>query len=672
MTDEKTFDDLRGMSQSPHSKRLSGMYQAVPVFIDEPDQTGFFQNEVFVSQPKLVNLKSEKVSTERKEFLESMLKTSSTEVATGHQNGIEIKTSERVLQQKNEEDEKRLKQEMRKRAHEKHLEDQKIKEEVFSEKLKTEENEKEDSFSKDFTKQPQRAVSIGGQVDSAKSEIHFEKKSQVQKAEIKSVQEAIQTIEAKSNESVFPAKELIENASDARVRYCLAQTPTFRPKLYPFEAPQKESGFSISGMWSNVNLGLVKERSTFWQKCDRKNRRNLQNRKSRVIDPNEWVGHPTIASSDQSDFSEPSHLAEFRKNKFLSSGNLVADANAEAVVSSAMVAIEKRADGRKSADIFLPSNYGHKMSQVNKHREEKIQAAQKVDIETSKQDQNVLEEVLPAESCTDGSLPIEEVLKQELEKQKLIEQKLREIEEQNRILAELEAKETRLRKQEEERKRMFEESEMMKQKQRELLKKQETEAQFLVKQKQQEIEMQKKQETESQVFAKQQEIETQKKQEILQQSQVSKQIETESQILNEKETQETLQLQFSESQRSVHLEELKEEDKVNYQFQSSDVTKDHETDHAEQQRFKVEEKHPPQVPGRSSSKHVVRERSFAKMNSPQPFNSPQPLNSSQTMTSPQPFSSHIPISVSPAPSSSRLSSSPTLEMLGPNIVQVQY
>ena len=619
------------------------MYQAVPVFIDEPDQTSSFQKDVFVAQPKLFNLTSEKVSMERKEFLESMLKTSSEQsnVVTGHQNGIENVSQQKIGEK--DEEEKRLKQEMRKRAHEKHLEDQKIKEEVFSEKLKDEEKgkekekERENLFTKDFTKKPQLEVSIEGQVGSSKNEINFETKIQVQKAEIKSVHDTIQTREAKLNEPRrFPQKDLSENAAEVRGRYCLSQTPTLRPKLYPFEAPQKESGFSISGMWSNVNLGLVKERSTFWQKCDRKNRRwkNSQNRKSRVIDPNEWVGHPTIISNDKNEFPEPQPLRDLPKNKFLSSGNLVADAEAEEVVSSAMVAIEKRSDGRKSADIFVPSNYNHKMSQVNKQREEKIKA-QKIEqevekeAEKSKQGQRVLDEVLAAESLIEG-FPMEEVLKQELEKQKLIEQKLREIEEQNRILAELEAKENRLRKEEEERKRMFEEAEMLKQKEIE-----------------KEKETLKKQESESQIV-KQNQKETLKKQE----SEMLKQKETESQILKVKETEETLR-QITESTQSTHSTKFTEED-FQEQLKTSEVTKDDKTDEVEhQQKIKVEDKHPPQVPGRTSSKLIVRERSFGKMNSPQPMNS------------------HLLVSVSPAPSSTRLSSSPSLEMLSPNIVQVR-
>ena len=70
-------------------------------------------------------------------------------------------------------------------------------------------------------------------------------------------------------------------------------------------------------MWSNVNLGLVKERSNFWQKCDRKNRKN-ENRKSRIIDPNEWVGAVAASTADKD-------AAKLSKNKFLSSGNLLVD-----------------------------------------------------------------------------------------------------------------------------------------------------------------------------------------------------------------------------------------------------------------------------------------------------------------------------------------------------------
>jgi hypothetical protein len=51
------------------------------------------------------------------------------------------------------------------------------------------------------------------------------------------------------------------------------------------------------------------------------------------------------------------------------------------------------------------------------------------------------------------NLPMEEILKREIDRQKLIQQKLKEIEEQNRILAELEAKEKQLKMEDEVRKK---------------------------------------------------------------------------------------------------------------------------------------------------------------------------------------------------------------------------
>ena len=73
-------------------------------------------------------------------------------------------------------------------------------------------------------------------------------------------------------------------------------------KLKMFEATNRGKMFSISGMWSNVKLGLVKERSTnFWKKSDIENQSKIPNykthkkqqkeakRNSRIIDPNEWM-----------------------------------------------------------------------------------------------------------------------------------------------------------------------------------------------------------------------------------------------------------------------------------------------------------------------------------------------------------------------------------------------
>ena len=73
-------------------------------------------------------------------------------------------------------------------------------------------------------------------------------------------------------------------------------------KLKMFEATNRGKMFSISGMWSNVKLGLVKERSTnFWKKSDVENQPKIPNykthkkqqkeakRNSRIIDPNEWM-----------------------------------------------------------------------------------------------------------------------------------------------------------------------------------------------------------------------------------------------------------------------------------------------------------------------------------------------------------------------------------------------
>ena len=122
-----------------------------------------------------------------------------------------------------------------------------------------------------------------------------------------------------------------------------------------FEAAgPKERIFSISGLWSKVSLGLVKERSSFWQqnnavKKASTQRKETSKRNSRVIDPNEWVQEPIAHDHEE---VKPIH-------KSLSMGQLdIADSEVTSQalpISEATVAFETRASGRKSVDIFLHS-----------------------------------------------------------------------------------------------------------------------------------------------------------------------------------------------------------------------------------------------------------------------------------------------------------------------------
>lgn len=118
-------------------------------------------------------------------------------------------------------------------------------------------------------------------------------------------------------------------------------------QFYSFEVPQREKAFSITGMWSNVDVGLVKERSSFWKNAERR-AANYRNQ-GRLIDPSGWM-------SDSNNLNQL-RLNESHKNKFISSGNLSLEEDRDEVVSSAMIVMEKRPNGRKSADIFVPSNY---------------------------------------------------------------------------------------------------------------------------------------------------------------------------------------------------------------------------------------------------------------------------------------------------------------------------
>ena len=155
-------------------------------------------------------------------------------------------------------------------------------------------------------------------------------------------------------------KELIQSQSLPR-NVAMRQKPT---KLKMFEASQREKVFSISGMWNSVRLGFVKERSTFWQPSsdDDSSQTRAPNymiqkkdnkRNSRVIDPNEWVmPAASIATSTDSETEK-----EVTLHKSLSVGQLdvvdVEDNTEGMMVSQATVAFEQRANGRKSADIFV-------------------------------------------------------------------------------------------------------------------------------------------------------------------------------------------------------------------------------------------------------------------------------------------------------------------------------
>ena len=131
-------------------------------------------------------------------------------------------------------------------------------------------------------------------------------------------------------------------------------------KWLQFETgPKREKVFSISGLWNKVSLGLVKERSTFWQGSQEEvfpfpSRQQQQKqtanakRSSRLIDPNEWMAEEVEGLV--SEHQQPLH-------KSVSMGQLDCQEEEEKdellPVSQATVAFEARANGRKSADIFV-------------------------------------------------------------------------------------------------------------------------------------------------------------------------------------------------------------------------------------------------------------------------------------------------------------------------------
>lgn len=128
----------------------------------------------------------------------------------------------------------------------------------------------------------------------------------------------------------------------------------------PLVQPAKR-GFSISGMWNNVDLGLVKERSTVWDR--REKSEPLVRTRPRRINPNAWQN-----------YSDPNSATESGRNtkrdslhKARSSGDLLFDGDQEEdvggvdaevaqVVTNSVVSWEERRNGRKSADVFSSQN----------------------------------------------------------------------------------------------------------------------------------------------------------------------------------------------------------------------------------------------------------------------------------------------------------------------------
>ncbi len=92
---EEHFD----VSTSPDSGRRSGMYQAVPVFIEEPETVEQKckvkpEAKFVATQPTIKSETTEKHSLERREFLESMLKSSTSVTTTSdHQIDFELEES---------------------------------------------------------------------------------------------------------------------------------------------------------------------------------------------------------------------------------------------------------------------------------------------------------------------------------------------------------------------------------------------------------------------------------------------------------------------------------------------------------------------------------------------------------------------------------------------------
>ena len=190
-------------------------------------------------------------------------------------------------------------------------------------------------------------------------------------------------------------------------------------KFAPFETEVKEKNFSVSGIWNNVHIGLVKDRMRKWKTMDDgvapspsrpfdKQEKVLKKakRRSRVIDPNEWV----LAEVEIKKNSEEKEKEQGSKNeslhKSISMGDLakadtidLEEENNKPVMSKAVAAWEQRPDGRKSADIF-----------VSEHKKKNLASSQNETVREESYEQmfeDEIENIVPESSCDETTTQTE-------------------------------------------------------------------------------------------------------------------------------------------------------------------------------------------------------------------------------------------------------------------------
>ena len=177
-------------------------------------------------------------------------------------------------------------------------------------------------------------------------------------------------------------------------------TPSSDRKFVPFEAPvSKDKAFSVSGMWNHVNLGFVKDRAEIWRKADNgmvpsPRGSYASKRRSRVINPNEWVDEKPPPNSPpakevrkvsppKSELHKSQSVASFQSST-ISSENQVEEEDAKPV-SRAVAAIS---NGRKSADIFASVKNQEEKTE-RKSEAFSLESARTESVETTKLEEKI-------------------------------------------------------------------------------------------------------------------------------------------------------------------------------------------------------------------------------------------------------------------------------------------
>ena len=181
-----------------------------------------------------------------------------------------------------------------------------------------------------------------------------------------------------SKESQEKAKQMAKTAANIRRSITPLKKPT-SAKFSPFEVQDSRS-FSVSGMWTNVQLGFVKERAELWRRADNgmipTPRGSIKSkRKSRVIDPNEWIEPKKKSPPLRNELHKSVSIGSFQSSRLSSDNGEVEEEHK--VVSQAVAAVQNRPDGgRKSADIFASARKEARDKELLEQQESRQQQCQ--------------------------------------------------------------------------------------------------------------------------------------------------------------------------------------------------------------------------------------------------------------------------------------------------------